>query len=45
MKPIEIAKKLTIQVDTVNRVLSMMQKSEHKRQPPPIAKISMPKKQ
>lgn len=43
MKPVEIAKKLAIPVGTVNRVLSMMQKSEHKRQSPPIAKIPMPK--
>lgn len=38
MKPMEIAKQLEIPVDTVSRVLGMMQRSEHKRQPPPIAK-------
>jgi len=45
MKPVEIAKQLEIPVDTVNRVLAMTQKSEHKRQPPPIAKISRAKNQ
>jgi len=43
MKPMEIARQLEIPVDTVNRVLAMMQRSEHKRQPPPIAKISWKK--
>jgi len=45
MKPREIAKQLEIPVDTVSRVLVMTQKSEHKRQPPPIAKISRAKNQ
>lgn len=43
MKPKEIAKQLEIPVDTVSRILVMTQKSEHKRQPPPIAKISRAK--
>ncbi|MCX8176416.1 MAG: NAD+ synthase [Candidatus Bathyarchaeota archaeon] len=39
MKPQKVAESLGIQVETVNKVLGMMKKSEHKRRKIPVANI------